>query len=61
MYEAKSGAEFGDGLEQKYRKAEWWAQTKKKGMWAGKKEDYESPRQYKMRYGSGAPLDGTKQ
>lgn len=50
VYEAKSGAEFGEGLEAKYRDAEWWAQTKKKGMWSGKAADFESPRQYKAKH-----------
>jgi len=48
VYEAKSGAEFGD-LEAKYRRAEWWAKTKRKGMWAAKKSEFESPREYKNR------------
>ena len=48
VYEAKTGAEFGH-LEDKYRKAERWAKLKRKGMWAGKKQDYESPGQYKAR------------
>lgn len=48
VYEAKSGAEFGD-LEGKYRKAESWAKLKRKGMWGGRKKDYESPRDYKSR------------
>ena len=48
VYEAKSGAEFGK-VEAKYRKAEKWAKTKRKGMWGGKKVDYESPRDYKAR------------
>lgn len=48
VYEAKSGAEFGE-LEAKYRKAEKWAKMKRKGMWGGKKVDYESPRDYKSR------------
>ncbi|KAL9036799.1 MAG: hypothetical protein Q9214_005979 [Letrouitia sp. 1 TL-2023] len=48
VYEAKSGAEFGK-LEDKYRSAEKWAKIKRKGMWAGKKKDYESPRDYKTR------------
>jgi len=60
VYEAKSGAEFGKGLEQKYRRAEWWAKTKRKGMWAGKSKDYESPREYKTRHGSGTPQEETK-
>jgi endonuclease YncB( thermonuclease family) len=50
VYEAKSGAEFGT-LEAKYRRAEWWAKTRRKGMWAGKKADFESPRDYKTRMG----------
>ena len=48
VYEAKMGAEFGD-FEQKYRKAEETAKSKKRGMWAGKPSDYESPRDYKTR------------
>lgn len=57
VYEAKSGAEFGVGLEQKYRNAEWWAKTKRKGMWAGRRSDFESPREYKTRYGMGSPTE----
>ena len=49
VYEAKTGAEFGAGLEAKYRSAERWAKLKRKGMWAGKQKDYESPGQYKTR------------
>ena len=49
VYEAKTGAEFGVGLEGKYRRAEGWAKLKRKGMWAGKQKDYESPGQYKAR------------
>ena len=48
VYEAKSGAEFGD-LEDKYRRAEWWAKKRKKGIWALSKKDFESPRDYKNR------------
>lgn len=48
VYEAKTGAEFGD-FEEKYRKAEEVARRKKRGMWAGKPQDYESPRDYKTR------------
>lgn len=48
VYEAKMGAEFGD-FEEKYRKAEELAKRKKLGMWSGKAEDYESPRDYKIR------------
>ncbi|EXJ87106.1 hypothetical protein A1O3_04064 [Capronia epimyces CBS 606.96] len=61
VYEAKSGAEFGDGLEKKYRSAEWWAKTKRKGMWAASNKDYESPRAYKTRHGMGAPQQEGKQ
>lgn len=51
VYEANTGAEFG-GLESKYRQAEQWAKLKKKGMWRGKPEDFESPRDYKTRMGN---------
>jgi endonuclease YncB( thermonuclease family) len=51
VYEAKSGAEFGT-LEHRYRRAEWWAKKKGKGMWAAKKADFESPRAYKTRMNS---------
>ena len=61
VYEAKSGVEFGRAEEGQYRRAEWWAKTKRKGMWAGKKGDYESPRDYKNRHGVGAPEGGAKQ
>lgn len=57
VYEAKSGAEFGEGLEQKYRNAEWWAKTRRKGMWASSKKEFESPRDYKTRHGTGTPID----
>jgi endonuclease YncB( thermonuclease family) len=60
VYEAKSGVEFGEGLEPKYRKAEWWAKTKRKGMWAGRKKDFESPREYKNRHSVGAPQNEAK-
>lgn len=50
VYEAKTGAEFGEGLEPKYRKAEQRAKLKRKGMWSGDMKDYESPRDYKNRY-----------
>ncbi|KAI4173057.1 MAG: hypothetical protein LQ343_003167 [Gyalolechia ehrenbergii] len=50
VYEAKSGAEFGE-LEERYRSTEKWAKLKKKGMWSGNKRDYESPRNYKTRTG----------
>jgi endonuclease YncB( thermonuclease family) len=48
VYEANSGAEFG-AFEQKYRDIEANAKRKRTGMWAGKKEDFESPRAYKTR------------
>ena len=51
VYEAKSGAEFGE-LEGKYRRAEQWAKMKKKGMWSGKQKEFESPREYKTRMGN---------
>lgn len=52
VYEAKSGAEFGPGLEEKYRRAEWWAKTRKKGLWGGSgKKGFETPRQYKTKQG----------
>ena len=54
MYEAKTGAEFGT-LESTYRKAEWWAKTMRKGMWAGKRAEFESPREYKTRMGQWEP------
>ena len=60
VYEAKTGAEFGEGLEAKYRRAEWWAKTKRIGMWAGRRKDFESPREYKTRYGSTPPPDESK-
>ena len=48
VYEAKTGAEFG-ALEEVYRKAEWWAKVRRKGMWAGERKDLETPREYKTR------------
>jgi endonuclease YncB( thermonuclease family) len=48
VYEAKMGAEFGD-FEEKYRKTEAIAKRKKRGMWKGNPQDYESPRDYKTR------------
>ena len=55
VYEAKTGAEFGRGREEKYRKAEWWAKLKRKGIWSSKKETFESPRDYKMKFTKGQP------
>jgi endonuclease YncB( thermonuclease family) len=48
VYEARSGAEFGD-LEEKYRRVEAQARAKRKGIWSGNQEDFESPRDYKKR------------
>ncbi|KAI8953847.1 SNase-domain-containing protein [Xylaria longipes] len=47
-YEAKTGAEFG-GLEEKYKEAEAKAKAQKRGIWGGKPEHFESPREYKTR------------
>ncbi len=51
VYEAKTGAEFGE-LEDKYRRAEWWAKKRRKGIWGGKRVDFESPRDFKTRMAS---------
>ncbi|KAJ5746710.1 hypothetical protein N7520_011892 [Penicillium odoratum] len=57
VYEAKFGAEFGGAaMEKKYRKAEWWAKLRSKGLWKDYKRvgsDWESPREYKTRMGMG--------
>ncbi|KAI0443639.1 hypothetical protein F4803DRAFT_514262 [Xylaria telfairii] len=47
-YEAKTGAEFG-GLEEKYKAAEAEAKAQKRGIWGGKPDHFESPREYKTR------------
>ena len=60
VYEAKTGAEFGVGLEEKYRKAEWWAKLRKKGMWASQSKGFETPREYKTRHGSETPVEPPK-
>jgi len=52
VYEAKTGAEFGQ-LEDRYRRAEWWAKRRRKGMWGGRMADFESPREFKTRMGLG--------
>jgi endonuclease YncB( thermonuclease family) len=57
VYEAKSGAEFGD-LEDKYRQVEAQARSRRKGIWSGKQKDFESPREYKNRIN--AVNEGTK-
>lgn len=54
VYEAKSGAEYGN-REEKYRKAEKWARVKRMGMWGGSRKNYESPRDYKTRTGQAKP------
>ncbi|MCJ1306396.1 putative endonuclease lcl3 [Agyrium rufum] len=51
VYEAKTGSEFGK-LEDRYRRAEQIAQRKRKGIWAAKGKDFESPRDYKNRVAS---------
>ncbi|KAJ5654658.1 hypothetical protein N7490_001661 [Penicillium lividum] len=46
----------GAAMEKKYRKAEWWAKLKSKGLWKDYKRvgsDWESPREYKTRMGMG--------
>ncbi|KAI9885194.1 MAG: hypothetical protein M1823_002997 [Watsoniomyces obsoletus] len=60
VYEAKTGAEFGD-MKARYEFAEWWAKKRRRGMWAaammkggGNSKgngdgDWESPRDYKTR------------
>lgn len=61
VYEAKSGAEFGGAdVEKKYRNAEWWAKTRGRGMWKGyrwRRDEWESPREYKNRMGVGSSND----
>ena len=53
VYEAKAGIEFGPGLEDKYRKAELWAKTRRKGLWEGANDkDFETPRGYKTKHGN---------
>lgn len=55
VYEAKTGSEFGgDGMERKYKKAEWWAKLRGAGLWKNYRKsgkDWESPREYKTRMG----------
>lgn len=46
VYEAKTGAEFGE-LEAEYRAAEEKAKKAKRGIWS--REGLESPREYKNR------------
>lgn len=49
-YEAKSGGEYG-GMRATYEKAEAKAKKNRRGMWSGKPSEFESPREYKARYG----------
>lgn len=56
VYEAKMGAEFGQ-FEERYRRAEWWAKKRRRGMWAAKTVAFESPRDFKARM---ALLEGGK-
>lgn len=56
MYEAKMGAEFGT-FEERYRRAEWWAKKRRRGMWAGKMTEFESPKDFKARM---AVIEGGK-
>ncbi|KAJ5308676.1 hypothetical protein N7508_004055 [Penicillium antarcticum] len=57
VYEAKVGSEFGgEKMEKKYRRAEWWAKKRAKGLWRDYKAvggNWESPREYKNRMGMG--------
>jgi endonuclease YncB( thermonuclease family) len=61
VYEAKVGAEFGgEVMEQKYRRAEWWAKKRSKGLWKDYRRvgsGWESPRDYKIRMGLGDPSE----
>jgi endonuclease YncB( thermonuclease family) len=56
VYEAKSGAEFGE-FEKDYRDVEAKARQQKRGIWGGKARDFESPRAYKKRTAEGSPTD----
>ncbi|KAJ6080427.1 hypothetical protein N7467_010180 [Penicillium canescens] len=57
VYEAKIGSEFGgEKMEKKYRRAEWWAKKRAKGLWRDYRAvggNWESPREYKNRMGMG--------
>lgn len=57
-YEAKFGAEFG-GMRAAYEKAQAKAKKKRKGMWASKPSKFESPREYKTRWGGQQDKTGT--
>ncbi|TQS31993.1 hypothetical protein Golomagni_07707, partial [Golovinomyces magnicellulatus] len=54
-YEAKSGGEYG-GIKSTYERAEAKAKKQKLGIWRGKASDFESPREYKKRYGGSGEL-----
>lgn len=58
-YEAKSGGDYG-GIKATYEKAEAKAKKKRLGIWGGKPGDFESPREYKTRWGMGGTNDGDK-
>lgn len=58
-YEAKTGAEFG-GLEAQYKAAEAKAKAKRRGMWAAKPKDIETPRAYKNRMAEMGLMDNEK-
>ena len=47
VYEGKTGAEF-DGREGKYRRHEFIARAKKKGLWSQKR--LQTPGEYKKQY-----------
>lgn len=59
-YEAKSGVEWG-GQEKAYKAAEGKAKTKRLGIWSGKSEDFESPRDYKTRISDPELAESPKQ
>ena len=52
VYEAKGGAEFGE-FKEVYERVEREAKGRGMGMWAGRREDFESPREYKIRMRDG--------
>jgi endonuclease YncB( thermonuclease family) len=57
VYEAKVGSEFGgERMEKRYRRAEWWAKKRSKGLWrdfGAIGGSWESPREYKNRMSIG--------
>lgn len=61
VYEARSGAEFGgEGMEDRYRNAEWWAKLRGNGLWKGfrRNKEFESPRDYKTRTAADEQVNG---